>query len=59
MTPRHNISMPLRRCPSDPSLLLRCLQVGWPGVGHVEGKIGETKDYSAVIQKALVSPVSV
>ncbi len=30
-------------------------EVGWPGVGHIEGKPGQTKDYSAVIAKALVS----
>ena len=30
------------------------LQVGWPGVGHIPGKPGQTKDYSAVIIKALV-----
>ncbi len=30
-------------------------EVGWSGVSHVEGKIGQTKDYSAVINKALVS----
>lgn len=29
-------------------------QVGWPGVNHVQGKPGDKKDYSAVIQKAQV-----
>ncbi|KAI7835279.1 hypothetical protein COHA_010819, partial [Chlorella ohadii] len=31
-------------------------EVGWSGVSHVEGKIGQTKDYSAVINKALELP---
>ena len=30
-------------------------EVGWSGVSHIDGKIGQTKDYSAVINKALVS----
>ena len=30
------------------------VQVGWPGVGHIAGKPGETKDYSAIIEKAKV-----
>jgi hydroxylamine reductase len=31
-------------------------EVGWSGVSHIEGKIGQTKDYSAVINKALEMP---
>ena len=30
-------------------------EVGWSGVPHVDGKLGQTKDYSKVIEKALVS----
>ena len=29
-------------------------EVGWAGVPHLEGRMGKTKDYSAVISKALV-----
>ena len=29
-------------------------EVGWAGVAHIEGEMGKTKDYSAVIQKAMV-----
>ena len=32
-------------------------EVGWGGVNHVVGGIGETKDYSKVIQAAQVSRV--
>lgn len=31
-------------------------EVGWSGVSHIDGKIGQTKDYSAVINKALELP---
>ena len=31
-------------------------QVGWPGVGHIAGKPGQTKDYSAVIAAAQALP---
>ena len=30
------------------------LQVGWSGVPHIEGQMGQTKDYSQLIQKAQV-----
>ena len=61
------LPLPLLRCcpcllgaaaPLPPARLLttapRPPQVGWHGVPHIAGKPGDTKDYSAVIEKALV-----
>ncbi|PSC68490.1 hydroxylamine reductase [Micractinium conductrix] len=31
-------------------------EVGWPGVGHIDGQMGKTKDYSALVSKALELP---
>ena len=33
------------------------LQVGWSGVPHIDGKMGQIKDYSSLIQKAQVGAV--
>lgn len=41
--------------PADKDRIFTTGEVGWSGVNHIRGEIGATKDYSRVIEAALVS----
>jgi len=57
--PSHAFALPCLPLPPAPHPLQKDRifttgEVGWSGVPHIEGQMGKTKDYSALIKKAQV-----